>query len=138
MRTATRVGAAFVIAAAGLAVSHGTSGAQPTGQKVVYTLSVTDPSDFTVSYLTAQPASKQAYNADAYAYMKRDNITVQPGAPWTFETNLADPQWAFLQVGSTTHGGRAAPNATCEISIDGQVAIHQEHPYSPQCFLTQW
>ena len=64
----------------------------------------------------------------------------QPSAPdpVRLTTTFDDPQWAFLQVGSTTHGGQAAPNAHCEIAIDGQVATSQDAPYSPQCFLSQW
>lgn len=143
MRTVTaRVGAALVMAAAVVAATHATSSADPAApagpHQVTYTLSTGGPADFTVTYLTAQPPSKDAYNADSYAYMKRETINVSPDAPWTFTTTFADPQWAFLQVSSTTHGGQAAPNAHCEINVDGQVAIAQDAPYSPQCFLSQW
>jgi hypothetical protein len=128
-----------MVAAAGCAVSQATSAAQPDGgHQVRYTLAVAGPSTFTVSYLTAQPPSEQAYNADAYAFMKRETINVVPGAPWVFETSLEDPQWAFLQVAGTAHGGQAAPNAHCEIAADGQVIIAQDNPYSPQCFGSQW
>ncbi len=63
---------------------------------------------------------------------------MSPDAPWVFPVTLADPQWAFLQVGSTTHGGQGAPNAHCDVSIDGQVAVAQDAPYSPQCYLSKW
>jgi hypothetical protein len=139
MRTATvRVGAALIVAAAGCAVSQATATAQPEGHPVRYSLAVAGPATFTLTYLTAQPPSMQAYNADAYAFMKRETVDVAPGAPWVFETSLQDPQWAFLQVASTTHGGQAAPNAHCEIAADGQVIIQQDNPYSPQCFGSQW
>lgn len=105
---------------------------------VHYRLTTGAPYDFTITYLVNQPASKQAFNADSNAYLQRVTVNVSPDAPWTFDANLADPQWAFLQVGSTTHGGQGAPNATCEITVNGQVASHQEHPYSPQCLLSQW
>ena len=128
-----------MVAAAGIGATPAVSSAAPAApHQVTYTLSTGGAADFTVTYLTAQPPSKDAYNADSYSYMKRDTITVSPDAPWTFTTTFADPQWAFLQVGSTTHGGQAAPNAHCEISIDGQVATSQDAPYSPQCFLSQW
>ena len=139
MRTATvRVAAALVLAAAGVATTHAVSGADPASHQVTYTLTAAGPSDFTVTYLTAQPASKDAYNANSYAYMKRETVNVSPGAPWTFSATFADPQWAFLQVSSTTHGGQAAPDAHCEVAVDGQVAIAQDAPYSPQCFLSRW
>jgi hypothetical protein len=140
MRKVTaRVGAALVMAAAGVAATHAVSNADPApGHQVTYTLATAGPADFTITYLTAQPPSKDAFNADSYSFMKRENITVSPDAPWVFQTTLADPQWAFLQVASTTHGGQAAPNAHCEVAIDGQVAIAQDAPYSPQCYLSRW
>ena len=81
----------------------------------------------------AQPPSKAAYNADAYSYLKNDKVTLAPGVPWVFETTLADPQWAILTVSSTTHGGRAAPNPHCDISVDGQSVVQQDAPYNLQC-----
>lgn len=141
MRSKTaKAGAALILAAAGIAAAHGISDADPAaGQhQVTYTLSTGGPYEFTVTYLTAQPANKAAYNADSYAYMKRETVTVGPDAPWTFSTTMADPQWAFLQVSSTTRGGMAAPNAHCEVAVDGQVATAQDAPYSPQCFLSRW
>ncbi len=137
--TSARIGAAIVVAAAGVVAAHAVSSADPAVQhQVTYTLTAAGPYDFTVTYLTAQPASKAAYNADSYSFMKRENITVAPDAPWTFTTTMADPQWAFLQVSSTTRGGMAAPNAHCEVKVDGQVAAAQDAPYSPQCFLSRW
>jgi hypothetical protein len=105
---------------------------------VTYTLATGGTYDFTITYLTAQPPSKDAFNADSNPFMKLETITVSPDAPWVFQTTLADPQWAFLQVASTTHGGQGAPNAHCEVSIDGQVATSQDAPYSPQCYLSKW
>jgi hypothetical protein len=55
--------------------------------------------------------------------------------PWVFETTLADPQWAILTVSSTTHGGQAAPNPHCDITVDGQVVTQQDAPYNLQCKL---
>ncbi|WP_410432715.1 hypothetical protein [Mycolicibacterium aichiense] len=144
MRNVTaRVGAALVLAAAGVAATHATSSAEPTpapapGHQVTYTLATGGTYDFTITYLTAQPPSKDAFNADSNPFMKRETISVSPDAPWVFQTTLDDPQWAFLQVASTTHGGQGAPNAHCEVSIDGQVAVAQDAPYSPQCYLAKW
>lgn len=138
----TRVGAAVasaaVIAGAGLAASSGTAGADPEGQPVHYTVTTAAPYEFTITYLVNQPPSKEAFNADADAFLKRDKITVAPDAPWVFDTNLADPQWAFLQVSSTQRGGMGAPNARCEVTVDGQVAAQHEDPYSPMCLLSKW
>ncbi len=140
MRNVTaRVGAALVLAAAGVAATSVVASADPApGHQVTYTLATGGTYDFTITYLTAQPPSKDAFNADSNPFMKRETITVSPDAPWVFQTTLADPQWAFLQVASTTHGGQGAPNAHCEVSIDGQVAVAQDAPYSPQCYLSKW
>jgi hypothetical protein len=119
-------------------MSHGTSSAEPAGHQVRYTLTAAGGADFDLFYLTTQPPNKQAYNADAYAFVKRETINLAPGVPWTFETTLADPQWAILTVSSTTHGGQAAPNPHCEIAIDGQVVVQQDAPYNLQCQGSQW
>jgi hypothetical protein len=138
MRTATRVGAALLVAAAGIAVNQGVASAEPAGHQVRYTLTTGGPADFDLFYLVNQPPNKQAYNADAYAFVKREKVDVGPGAPWVFETTLADPQWAIFTVSSTTHGGQAAPNPHCEIAVDGQVVTQQDGPYNLQCQLSQW
>jgi uncharacterized membrane protein len=139
MRTTTaRVGAALAVAAAAIAVSHGTASAEPAGHQVRYTLTTGGPADFDLFYLTTQPPSKAAYNADAYSFVKKETVNVGPGAPWVFETTLADPQWAIFTVSSTTHGGQAAPNPHCEIAVDGQVVVQQDGPYNLQCKLSQW
>ena len=139
MRTATTtVGAAIVLAAAGLAVSNATSFAEPGAHTVRYTLTSGDAYDFDLYYLSAQPPSKDVYNADPYKYLQKTSVNVGPDNPWVFETTLDDPQWAIFTVSSTTHGGRGAPNAHCEIAVDGQVANQNDHPYSPRCQLGQW
>jgi hypothetical protein len=136
MRTATtRVGAALAVAAAGIAISHGTSSAEPGAHQVRYTLTSQGAADFDLYYMTAQPPSKAAYDADAYAFLKKEQVTLAPGVPWVFETTLEDPQWAILTVSSTTHGGQAAPNPHCEITVDGQVVVQQDAPYNLQCKL---
>ena len=142
MRTGTsKVGAVFgmaaLVAAAGLA-SQATSNADPGAHQVRYTLTSAGDADFDLYYLVAQPPNKAAYNADSYAYLKKETITLGAGQPWVFETTLADPQWAILTVSSTTHGGQAAPNPHCDIAIDGQIAVQQDGPYNLQCQLSQW
>jgi hypothetical protein len=119
-------------------MSHGTSTAEPAGHQVRYTLTAGGPADFDLFYLTTQPPNKQAYNADAYSFVKKEIVNVGPDAPWVFETTLADPQWAIFTVSSTTHGGQAAPNPHCEIAVDGQVVVQQDGPYNLQCKLSQW
>ncbi|MCV7153344.1 hypothetical protein [Mycolicibacterium pyrenivorans] len=143
MRTATAkvgaaVGASLLMAAASVVVGQGTASAQPEGQQVRYTLTSAGAYEFDLFYLTSQPPSMEAFNADAYTFAKREKVNLAPGVPWVFETTMADPQWAILTVSSTTRGGQAAPNAHCDIAVDGQVVVQHDDPYNVRCQLGQW
>ncbi|WP_435404933.1 hypothetical protein [Mycolicibacterium chitae] len=133
-----RIGAAAMAASAAFAFTHGTSAAEPAEHQVRYTLTSAAPYEFDLFYLTTQPASMEAFNADAYTYAKREKVSVAPGAPWVFETTLADPQWAILQVSSTTRGAVGAPGAHCDIAVDGEVVTQHDDPYNVRCQLSQW
>ncbi|MGP4053214.1 hypothetical protein ACTWP6_00055 [Mycobacterium sp. 4D054] len=141
MRTATAkvgaaVGAAALVAAAGM-ISPAMASAQE-GHQVRYTLTSAGAYEFDLFYLTSQPPSMEAFNADAYAFAKREKVNLAPGQPWVFETTMEDPNWAILQVSSTTRGGQAAPNAHCDIAVDGQVLTQHDDPYNVRCQLGQW
>ena len=139
MRTATaRVGAALVVVAASIAVGHATANAEPATHQVRYTLTSDTPAGFDLNYLTAQPSNKEAYNADPYAFLKKERVDLAPGVPWVFETTLADPQWGIITASTAVHAMQASPNPHCEIAIDGQVAVQQGGPYTAQCQLGQW
>jgi len=139
MRTATaKIGAALMAAAATVAVSQGTANAEPDGQQVRYTLTSAGAYEFDLFYLTTQPPSMEAFNADAYSFAKREKVNLAPGEPWVFETTLEDPGWAILTVSITTRGGQAAPNAHCDIAVDGQVLVQHDDPYNVRCQLSQW
>jgi hypothetical protein len=127
-----------MLASAAIAVSHGTSNAEPAGHQVRYTLISAGAADYNLNYLTAQPPSKEAYNADAYAYLKSEQVNLAPGVPWVFETTLEDPQWAILTASTGVHAMQGSPNPHCEIAIDGQVAVQHDGPYTVQCQLSQW
>lgn len=120
-----------------MALGQPTAGAQEDHQ-VRYTLVSAGAYEFDIFYLAAQPPSMEAFNADAYAFAKREKVSLAPGAPWVFETTMADPQWAIMQVSSTTRGGQAAPNAHCDIAVDGQVLVQHDDPYNVRCQLGKW
>ena len=135
MRTATiRVGAALMLAAASLAVGSGTAGAEPTGHQVKYILSSDTGASFQVNYLITQPPSKDAYNADAYAFLKKEEVPT----PWEFTTTLDDPQWATIDASVGYHRANAQPNPHCEIQVDGQVVVQGDGPYTARCQLSNW
>jgi len=139
-KATVKAGAAVVLAAAGLAVSPGTALAEPESgaHQVRYTLVSAGAYEFDLFYLTSQPPSLEAFNADAYTFAKREKVNLAPGVPWVFETTMADPQWAILTVSSTTRGGQAAPNAHCDIAVDGQIQVAHDDPYNVRCQLSQW
>jgi hypothetical protein len=130
--------ASALVASAAIGVSQATAAAEPESHQVRYTITTAAPYDFDLFYLTAQPPDKAAYNADPYSFVKNEKVNLSPDAPWVFETTLADPQWAIMSVSSTARGAVGAPNAHCEIAVDGQVVVQQDAPYNPRCQLTQW
>jgi hypothetical protein len=132
------VGVSLMVAAVSVVGGQATAHAQPAQHEVRYSLTSAGAYDFDLFYLTAQPPSMEAFNADAYAFAKREKVSLAPGVPWVFETTFEDPQWAILTVSSTTRGGQAAPNARCEIAVDGQVAVQHDDPYNVRCQLSQW
>ena len=132
------IGASLMVVAASVAGGQATANAQPAPHQVRYTLTSAGAYEFDLFYLTAQPPSMAAFNADAYAFAKREKVSLAPGVPWVFETTLEDPQWAILTVSSTTRGGQAAPNAHCDIAVDGQVAVQHDDPYNVRCQLSKW
>lgn len=126
------------MATASVAVGHGTANAEPTVHKVQYSLTSATDVGFDLYYLTTQPPSKEAYDADPYAFMKNERVNLTAGVPWMFEVDLADPQWAIVTASTAVHAMQAPPNPSCDIVVDGQVAVHQEGPYTVQCQLSQW
>jgi hypothetical protein len=89
---------------------------------------------FQVNYLIAQPPSKDAYNADPYAFLKKEEVPT----PWEFTTTLEDPQWATIDASAAAHGGQAVANAHCEIQVDGVVVSQSGGPYTARCQLGNW
>ncbi|RDH75134.1 hypothetical protein DVS77_28435 [Mycolicibacterium moriokaense] len=135
MRTATtRVGAALMLVAASVAVSQATASAEPPVPNVKYILTSDTGVSFQVNYLVSQPPSMAAYNADPYAFLKKEEVPT----PWEFSTTLDDPQWATLDASAAAHGGQAPPSAHCEIQVDGQVVSQADGPYTARCQLSKW
>jgi len=143
LATTHRLAAALALAASAVVLGQGTAYADPEpapapGGNVVYTVTADGPGQVELYYLVNQPPNKAAYNADAYSYVQKVPVALAPGVPWTFTANLADPQWAILTVSSTTHGGQAAPNVSCDIAVDGHSVAHDQQPYNPRCQLANW
>lgn len=137
MRKTAVVGTAFALAAASIGLSQ-TASAEPAAHQVRYTLSAMGPGDFNLYYSFAAPPSLEAYHADPNAFVKSEKVNLAPGAPWVFETTLADSQWGFLSASGAAHAMQADPNVRCEIAVDGQVVVEQTGPFTTQCQLRSW
>jgi hypothetical protein len=129
-----KIGAAAGVALAVVASAPATSHAEPTVPNVKYVLTSDTGVTMEVSYLAVAPPSMEAYNADPYAFLKKEEVPT----PWEFSTTLADPQWAFLQTGRAGHGGQASPRPHCEIAVDGQVVASDTQDSAAFCRLSRW
>jgi hypothetical protein len=137
MRTATtKVGAALVVATAGLAVSQATSAAEPAGHKVTYTVVAQSELNAQIYYLATEPPSQADFNADSSKYLTNIRTPLLPGVPWVYETTLTDPtEWALVSASGAL---RVPPNFHCEIAVDGQVVVQQDGGSGTQCALRPW
>ena len=109
--------------------------AAPAGShQVTYTVTTTSDLTANIYYVTGDPPNQAAANNPQYMPMAR--TMVGPGAPWTFQTNLNDPnQWAFV---SASGGLRVNPAFHCEIAVDGTVVVSQQGGSGVQCALRPW
>ena len=137
-KVTSRFAAAVAIALTVLAYAPATSSAEPAAHQVRYTLTSTGDTGFDLYYLTTEPPSKEAYDADPYTFLKNERVNLAPGVPWAFETTLTDTQWAIITASTAVHAMQAPPNPHCEIAVDGQMAVQQDAPYNLQCKLSQW
>lgn len=135
-KSTTTAGAAILLAAGAIAVSPAIAQAEP-GHQVTYTLYGGDY-NYNVYYRIANSPNQAAENADPDLYWKNETIPIAGGAPWTVTVTLDDPNQAIMTVSSTQHGGRGAPNPTCEIAVDGQQVSKATDLYNPRCQVAGW
>lgn len=138
----SRTAAAVVTALCALAVSQATAlgdpgadqVADPAAHTVRYTITTTSDLMANIYYVVTDPPSQAEANSPQN--MPAARVLVGPGAPWTVETTLADPnQWAFV---SASGGLRVNPEFRCEIAVDGQVVASQQGGSGVQCSLRPW
>lgn len=109
--------------------------ATPAGaRQVTYTVSTTSDLTANIYYVSADPPNQAAANDPKFMPMAR--TLVGPGAPWTMQATLTDPnQWAFV---SASGGLRVNPEFRCEIAVDGKVVVSQQGGSGVQCSLRAW
>src|SRR5690625_2806960 len=137
MRKTTTIGAALMVAAAGVAVSNATAGADPDGgHEVTYTITAADSLVAKIYYISADPPSMAEYNADSTKYLTSVQQPIAPGEPLVYTATLNDPgQWARVDASGAL---RVPPNFGCEIAVDGEVVVSQQGGSGVTCATGQW
>jgi len=135
-KATSRVGAALIMAAAGVVATHGVSAAEPDAHQVTYRVTTTSGLMAQIYYMETEPPSQAAFDDDSSKYLTNVKVPIDPGAPWVFETTLTDPnQWAIV----TASGGlRVNPEFHCEITVDGQIVVSQQGGSGVSCALRPW
>lgn len=92
MRKTTTIGAALMVAAAGVAVSNATAGADPDGaHEVTYTITAADSLVAKIYYISADPPSMADYNADSAKYLTSVQQPIAPGSRWSTRSPSTTP-----------------------------------------------
>jgi hypothetical protein len=128
---------ALVAAAAGVILGPPTAHADPAGHQVTYTISSPNNLTATVSYVSSDPPSQAAYNADSSKFMTSVQAPLSGGAPVVYTATLANPnQWATISASGMLHwpdSGNGPAAFHCEIAVDGQVVVHQDATTTVTC-----
>lgn len=128
---------ATLAAATELATTSATSHADPAGHQVTYT--VTSPNNVTanISYVSSDPPSQAAFNADPSKFSTSLQVPLSSGAPVTYTATLANPnQTASISANGMLHwpdSGNGPAQFHCEIVVDGQVVAHQDATTTVTC-----
>jgi hypothetical protein len=136
-RMASAVSALMLSTAAAVVLTPATSYADPAGHQVTYT--VTSPNNLTatVNYVSSDPPSQAAYNADPSKFMTNVQAPLSSGQPVVYTATLANPnQWASITVSGMLHwpdSGNGPASFHCEIAVDGQVVAHQDATTTVTC-----
>ena len=132
MRKATcGVGAALVVALAGVAVTHGVSGARPGDHTVTYTVMTTGDVAADIQYMENEPPDMAAFYDDSRKYLKAIRTQMTGGEPRVFKVKMVYPyKWARVFFGG---GIVNTPEFRCEIAVDGQVVVSQSGTFARTC-----
>lgn len=138
LRKGTSAVASATFALAG-GVILGPATAHADGHQVTYT--VTSPNNLTatVNYVSSDPPSQAAYNADPSKFMTSVQAPLSGGTPVTYTATLANPnQYATISASGMLHwpdSGNGPAQLHCEIAVDGQVVVHQDATTTATCKL---
>ena len=80
--------------------AKGTSSAGPVGHQVTYTITSKIEQYTEIGFIANQPANETDYADNSQKYLFLVRPKVNPDAPWSYTTTLANPErWAWLGAG---------------------------------------
>jgi len=134
--------AAGLLGAAFVAVSP-TAHADPAGHQVTYTITTTGNLTGNVRYMSADPPSQGAFDANSSQFLTTVPATFSADQPLVYSATLANPsQWAFVSASGGCHwpdcGSGSTPELRCEISVDGQVVDTRSATTGVTCSTRPW
>jgi len=132
----SRWGLAAVLAvAAAVLLTPATANAD--GHQVTYTITSSGNLTATVNYVSSDPPSQAAYNADPSKFSTSLQAPLSGGAPATYTATLANPnQYASITASGMLKwpdSGNGPASFHCEIAVDGQVVAHQDATTTVTC-----
>lgn len=110
---------------------------QPVLHHVTYTVTAERPVHANIYFRDTDPLNWAEYSHDPYQFSPKVEADVGPGARWTHEVMLADPeQWAMVSV----TGGPSAATAGlhCELSVDSAVVASNDGAKGALCSMRHW
>ncbi|KMO71802.1 hypothetical protein [Mycolicibacterium chlorophenolicum] len=111
----------------------------PPLHQVTYTVSTDHPLGVGIYYRDVDPPTWADYSHDPYRYSPRDDIHLEPGAPWVHQAMLADPgRWAMVTVTAAGPPTEVATTLRCQMSVDGVEVDHAEGPRGALCSMRNW
>jgi hypothetical protein len=115
-------------------VAHGDPSVTHTVKYIVYSDA---PASVHIYYRDADPPNWADYSHNPYQYSPKVEADIGPGAPWTLETALSDPdRWAMVVV--TNERSPDTPGFRCELMVDGAVVSTHAGPKGALCSLRHW
>ena len=129
---------AMLVAMTGLLVSTGRAHADdPVMHHVKYSISTQNPIYANIYYIDQEPAIFSDYSHDPYRFTPNVKTDIAPGNPWSFELNLAKPEyWAMVVVNTGSEPG--TPQFHCDLSVDGAVVVSKDGPKGVLCSIRNW
>ena len=107
------------------------------GHQVTYTVTSSGNLTATVNYVSSDPPSQAAYNADPSKFSTSRQAPLSGGAPVTYTATLANPnQYASITASGMLKwpdSGNGPASFHCEIAVDGQVVAHQDATTTVTC-----